>query len=100
MTCPITRDEWIAFFEAIPDEWWLANGHFKDDCGRYCARGHVHQRLNRNSEALMDFMRPLTTPAQAMAHQDVVSTINDRKDARYQQPTPRARILAALRDLP
>lgn len=102
MNGPVTmsRDEWIRFFEAIPEDQWLANGQFKDYSGRYCARGHINRHFDASSLGFMRLMSVLVTPEQQAHHDDVVAAINDGKDPRYPQPTPRSRILAALHDLP
>ena len=83
----------IAKFEAIPDELWFV-GKLTDpeNQARHCALGHCVRRdfiFNHEAEALF---RILNFPA----------NINDGDDPRYPRdkfPTPKARILAALRDV-
>lgn len=75
-----------AFFNAIPEEKWCIKA-LTDPHGNHCAMGHLgdgnadaHVRL---CGALGGFM---------------INAINNGDDSRYQQATPRQRILAALRD--
>lgn len=83
-----TVDYFIAKFEAIPDEQWCV-GEFTDQERRHCAVGHCLDRmqLTEESKALVRLMGHNTT------------FVNDGVDPDYQQPTPKARILAALRDI-
>lgn len=83
----------IAKFEAIPEERWTECGQYMDHEGRCCARGHLGES-NTNTP---DSSRALTRLFKGHGY---VTAINDGRDSKYQQPTPRARMLAALRDLP
>lgn len=96
---PRTPAEWTVFFEAIPDDQWVANGLFHGPNGSACARGHIHDRLGISSCAFMELMQPLTWSNQLPFERDVAAAVNDGRHPRYQQPTPKTRILAALRDL-
>jgi len=82
-------DYFLTKFSAIPDEQWCV-GEFAWD-GMKCALGHCGEVV------------PFATTAESQALRwlfDVsVIAVNDGKDPRYKQPTPKARILAALRDL-
>jgi hypothetical protein len=89
-----TVDYFITKFEAIPEEKWCS-GHHEDDIGRHCAAGHCGERDDIHtdeSQALCDLIpyRPFWGG---------VAQINDGLNDRYQQPTPKQRILAALRDI-
>lgn len=85
-----TRDYFIAKFEAIPEEKWCK--YLLDDTrGRHCALGHCgwgwdSRHADRAEGAAL--IEILVLPAE----------INNGSDPRYQQPTPKQRILAALRD--
>lgn len=83
----VTVQDFITFFEAIPEERWCEG--FYDDDGRTCAMGHL---------LFSDTMEGSTTSLWAVMGGYSVAKVNDGKDPRYQQPTPRARVLAALRD--
>lgn len=81
----------IKKFEAIPEEMWLAGG-LGDNGGRRCALGHCHadalsSKATKESSLLMVLLK-FRAPE-----------INDGEDERYQQPTPKQRILAALNDV-
>lgn len=82
-------DHFISKFEKTKEEeWWTED--FTDGSGRYCALGHCGQTNLQDTE-------------EGEALNDILSyqadEINDGLDPRYPQPTPRQRILAALRDI-
>ena len=84
-------DYFIQKFTAIPEEWWIV-GEIRDECGRCCAFGHCGELnddntpLTAESTALVELLQPLGR----------VADINDNSPRVYSEPTPRARILAAL----
>ena len=85
-------DYFIRRFSAIPDEKWCTGAYRKGDA--MCASGHCllwgdHGRRESTNEwrALCD-----------MFGRNAPSLVNDGHCPRYRQKTPRARILAALRD--
>lgn len=84
----------IAKFEAIPEEKWCV-AYLDAGDGVHCALGHcgVTVSLNYTDKeiALRDLMRPNGWS---------VADINDGDTPDFQQPTPKQRILAALRSLP
>jgi hypothetical protein len=90
------KQYFIAKFSAIPEELWTSGEDFNESTGKCCARGHCGIRGKTSEcEEGMALYRvfdsgPNTWPVD----------INDGHDKRYQQPTPKARILAALNDLP
>lgn len=90
MKIPRTRDDFIAFFEAIPEDQWTDCGQFRDGQGRCCALGH----LNREGAIGLGSL-----PQYQASNLSIVS-INDGDDENYKQPTPKQRVLAFLRDLP
>ncbi len=76
----------IAKFTALDSGLWTDCGRFRDNEGRKCARGHCD---NDEHTGLYLLFAP-----------NGITAINDGGDPRYQQPNPRARVLAALNDLP
>lgn len=87
------KNYFISKFEAIPEDRWMT-GDFVDESGRCCAFGHCGVRplspgFNGGDEAY----------ALACLLRNCTSSINDGQDDRYKQPTPKQRILAALRDV-
>jgi hypothetical protein len=86
-------DYFIKKFEAIPEVNWTT-GVFNDGCGRFCALGHCGETFGRTSQeafALRDLLD--------FELNESITRINDGNCPEYDQPTPRARILAALRDI-
>ena len=88
-------DYFIKKFAAIPDEDWTTR-KFVNDLGQCCALGHCGSRTmpkglysvhSRESTSLRDILL------------NEVVEINDGRHGQYQQETPKARILAALRDI-
>ena len=95
MSNPIQNaDYFIAKFEAIPDNRWCVNTYEGGGIIRrkHCAVGHCGVR---------DFF---TTTDEARCLYQVfgdlmVTAVNDGRHPGYPQPTPKQRILAALRDI-
>lgn len=87
-----TVDYFIKKFEKIP-EWKWAENTFHHE-GRSCALGHCGWRRDDTSDIegkhLVELFDLLKTNAPA---------INDGNNLNYQQPTPKQRVLAALRDV-
>lgn len=87
-------------FEGIPEEEWCEM-LYTDFRGRHCVLGHCGMRSIGKSDGIA-----LSTPEatgisvlfDAAAIGDIVN-INDGKEDRYPQPTPKQRILAAPRDI-
>jgi hypothetical protein len=83
-------DYFIRKFEAIPEELWCI-GQYTDGEGRYCALGWCRRSGDENGyaeEVALERISPFFVP-----------DVNDGHDERYQQPTPKQRVLAALRDI-
>lgn len=83
----------IAKFEAIPDEKWNIGSLKSDDGSRACAIGHCDSQSGEAYKLARLF------PEAENSHLCGAAFINDGFHPAYQQPTPKARILAALRDL-
>lgn len=94
MNTQFTVDYFLKKFSAIPEEFWTGNGNYFEGNKR-CAFGHCERltdHWNEESTALNKLFRLLPFRA-------VVICINDGEDDKYKQPTPKQRILAALRDI-
>ncbi len=98
-------DYFLQFLGGIPDDDW-AVGDFsvRDDQNtahvRYCAAGHCGARRGmpsfpKKADALYDLMGKLPGSETEWA----LPAINDGKHPDFKQPTPKARILAALRQI-
>ena len=85
-------DYFIKKFEAIPEELWT-EGHF-EMLGSYCAMGHCGQRDFGFTEEILAITSLLHRYLDS-----AVTKINDGWNIKYQQPTPKQRILAALYDV-
>lgn len=81
-------DYFINKFENIPDDKWTT-GKFVDGQGAKCALGHCGRNNDEAYTKESYFLSMLLAPLP-------VSYINDAQTV-YDQPTPKTRILAALR---
>lgn len=96
-----TVDYFIRFYTRIPNKRWTIGvfSNFVQIKGKWikqcCALGHLHAP----GESLTISERT-STFCQLLADQghDIVM-VNDGSDPKYQQPTPKQRILAALQDI-
>lgn len=98
----------IAKFEAIPDAAWTTHEFLSVDKSKRCALGHcgddewwLDPWINFPGEvkALLRLFFPTFNPFRADEAMIGIEQINNGEHPRYPQPTPKARILAALRDL-
>lgn len=85
-------DYFIKKFSAIPDELWITGVLFKE--GACCALGHcgwgrVTEAFPREADALITLVRNAGIRGN-------VADLNDGMHPDFTQPTPKARILAAL----
>ena len=85
-----TVDYFIAKFEAIPEEQWCS-GDYSNSHGQHCAAGHC-------GEGRFTGVTPESQGLEAILHHRT-AYINDGDGSDYKQPTPKQRILAALRDV-
>lgn len=89
-----TAEYFYKKFSAIPEERWRAGNFSNQEKTQFCAHGHcgndwgVRECPESNALGLL-FSR----------HRLPEIDINDGKHPRYQQPTPKQRILAALSDI-
>lgn len=101
MKTQYTIDYFINKFSNIPAKNWCT-GTFKIDSDKFCALGHCGSYWKRGlsgikiqieteeSKALGEIFLTKSTSLIAAAN------VNDGLDSRFQQKTPKARILAAL----
>jgi uncharacterized protein YdbL (DUF1318 family) len=94
-------DYFIQKFEAIPEKFWIVG---KFHCGhKHCAQGHIKDQHRADEAGEMSerlhglLMRVCTGPKAEIGN--AIARVNDGREPDYQQPTPKARILAALRDV-
>ena len=85
-----TINDYIAFAESIPDEQWTT-GQYGKEKGPNCFIGHLFYKQRC-------WPKPSVLMMCGFKSQDEAVDINDGNHPRYQQPTPKARILAALHD--
>lgn len=85
-------DYFIKKFEAIPENLWFT-GNFCDKTGKKkCALGHCEE-CNEDVALHRLFPNPCGDGS------SIIAIINDGKDFRYVQKTPKKRVLAALYDI-
>lgn len=87
-------DYFINKFEAIPEDKWCT-GNYIDKAGNHCALGHCGERavlggLTEEAKALSGLFTQID---------DEPAGVNDGHSDAYNQPTPKQRILSALRDI-
>ncbi len=93
----MNKEYFINKFEAIPEDQWCT-GDFEDTEGRHCAAGHcgsVYGNVGAEATVLYNLISALS-----IENPVNIVLVNDGADGRYMQPTPKQRVLAALRDLP
>jgi hypothetical protein len=96
-------DFFIRKFEAIPEDQWRSGG-IGSATGRRCALGHCGFNYRPADEetpeakALAALLPPTDAGAMVYPFWGPLD-INDNRDPRYRQSTPKARILAALNDI-
>ena len=86
-----TIDDFIAFYEAIPEEDWCCKYYHRTD-GRHCAIGHLYAAVRDNADGVVRHL-------QLMSAGHVITAVNDGRVGAYQQSSPKARILAYLKDV-
>lgn len=88
----------IAKFEAIPEELWFSGDYRhpeNPDCR--CVRGHCGEGFGAYSPEL-DTLLKLGRAFFRSTSVECVCLVNDGDHDSYQQPTPKKRVLAWLRD--
>lgn len=94
-----TKEYFIEKFEAIPEAYWCVGVFFDGD--KCCAAGHCgmgNGKVTAESESLC---RLITNHLgkDTTEYTSSISTVNDKGDSRFQQDTPKQRVLAALRSI-
>lgn len=86
-----TLQEFRAFFDGIPKDRWIARHYSSHDNARHCVLGHLNPQANvghHNDDSLL-FKNLVWGVAQTSP-----IFVNDGDHPDFQQPTPKARILA------
>lgn len=95
-------DFFINKFEAIPEDRWCVHT-VTDEYGRHCAWGHLESYLGDSFLLSSDYpmIKSFTSlfKKYGLNKNGDPGNINNGRDKRYQQPTPKQRILAALYDI-
>lgn len=89
------KQYFINKFKAIPDSLWNI-GWWHGPNGSHCALGHCGQSFDdapEEAKALVKLFGDFES-------RRLVPDINDDRHPKYKQSTPKARVLAALEDLP
>ena len=84
------------FLASIPDAKWQV-GRYGTYGGQCCAAGHLGlaEQMPHDGDPMADMRRAVKEALQSLLKAQLTA-INDGRDSRFQQPTPKARILAAL----
>jgi hypothetical protein len=88
----MTSTDFIKFFEPIPEEKWCV-GEFINTDGKCCALGLCGGRWREQTDESISLFNLF------LAHGLYIERVNDGLYSKYNQPTPKQRILAALRDI-
>lgn len=99
-----TVDYFIKKFEAIPEKMWITKIWNNFTTGQSCVNGHCGVKMSDvcTDESLglkMAFTSLSKYTEENFLFSFTALQINDGCDDRYQQPTPKQRILAALYDI-
>ncbi len=90
-----TVDYFIEKFSAIPETKWCINRR-ENDLGQRCAHGHCYSgSVGENGSV----EKALSKLSKELGYKVGLAPINNGDDERYQQPTPKQRIMAALYDI-
>lgn len=91
-----TVEYFIEKFSAIAEHRWLIGNYSNFNGTKKCALGHCDGNGQTEiSNALHKLFKVVVDPTEGWG----VGGINDGRHPNYQQPTPKQRILAALRDI-
>lgn len=85
----------IAKFEAIPEGLWCT-GEFNNGRGQFCAMGHCGDDVDKVAPPECRALKALFRRDGGTA---IITEINDGLNPSRPEPTPKLRILAALRDI-
>lgn len=87
-----TIDYFIEKFEAIPEDNWITGKYYDPEVG-CCALGWASYDGITVTDEVIFFSKLF------QKNNLVASQVNDNLCSKYRQPTPKQRILAALRDI-
>ncbi len=96
------KQYFIDKFEALPESAWQTRNYHNPETGASCALGHCGARIH-SPDPTMPYYRDNLYTAESEALVNLVPyivKINDGVGVYPGQTTPKARVLAALRDLP
>jgi len=93
-----TVEYFINKFEAIPEDQWTTEV-YEDDLGRQCAFGHCSTSTNPDKIGFVGTTEAADLLILFIRADLSVACVNDGRDDRFQQPTPKQRILTALRHI-
>ncbi len=97
MKTKYTVQYFIDKFKKIPDSKWNIGAFVSPDGKKKCALGWCGMRADNYSS---DRLFKITKESKAFEELlNFVADINDGRDVRYTQDTPKKRILAALKDI-
>lgn len=92
--------------EPIPEEEWLTGTYYEDN--KCCAIGHIRDKSDRPIGKWEDIERDgsrfwfelrLRTLAKEFLGELHITEVNDHRQARYPQTTPKQRVMALLDDM-
>lgn len=86
----------LSKFEAIPEEMWIIKDFTNVDCTKHCAVGHCANWKNGVGTSTSE-TKPLCRLFDLI--KEYPTRVNDGESIHYPQPTPKLRILAALREI-
>lgn len=84
------------FFKAIPEEQWMTKYYNNAGQTRFCALGHLG---SGNVTGVTSVGVRLQKMFRKAFGKFTVAKVNDHKSEAFPQPTPKARILAALNEM-
>jgi hypothetical protein len=86
---PLSLDEIISFIERTDDDKWCVDV-VRTECGRGCVMSHIFDMGGNFFWEMFESMYATTY---------MIYPVNDGENPKYQQSTPKERILAYLRDM-
>lgn len=86
--------------EPIPEENWMV-GDFTDGVSKCCGSGHFMRLRSPGQKYLYSSWTAINTmtPIVAEFNESSIAAVNDGENPKYQQPTPKQRVMALLDDM-
>lgn len=103
----LTTQGWLDYLQSMPEELWITD-HFTAICdGKecHCAAGFINDKngdyIGEDYELTSDIYNKARTflPDSKGEYTDTIVRVNDGKEPKYQQPTPKQRVIALLTDM-